>query len=138
MSPPLRRREWVPLPRVKGRDHYTYGPSTVPAGFYASDPEPRRMLDGSDAALVLNPGDGGLLHPTEVSGRSYGCCRLDGIDGPNRVCAGCGSEVGVEISDCWTEYDVRLLASAVVEAPAVGEAAGGTPAVAEPPAAGEG
>ena len=33
--------------------------------------------------------------------RHQGCCGLDGMDGPNRVCA-CGAEVGTEQSDCWT------------------------------------
>lgn len=41
-----------------------------------------------------------VLH-TKNCTRLSGCCGLDGVDGPNRVC-GCGAEVGTERSDCWT------------------------------------
>lgn len=34
-------------------------------------------------------------------GRCNGCCGLDGMDGPNRICR-CGAEIGTERSDCWT------------------------------------
>ncbi|MFB8236844.1 hypothetical protein ACFC58_09855 [Kitasatospora purpeofusca] len=39
------------------------------------------------------------------------------------ACAGCDSEVGIEISDGWTEYDIRLVTTAVsVEPHPVGAA----------------
>ena len=33
--------------------------------------------------------------------RLNGCCGLDGLDGPNQLCA-CGAEVGTLQTDCWT------------------------------------
>lgn len=69
------------------------------------------------ATWVINPLDGVLLRPHTDLARLYGCCRRDGLGGPNLLCARCGGEAGVEISDCWTEYDVRLLGSAVVPEP---------------------
>ena len=36
-----------------------------------------------------------------LPGRRNGCCGLDGMDGPNRICR-CGAEIGTEQSDCWT------------------------------------
>ncbi|TWG01421.1 hypothetical protein [Kitasatospora viridis] len=112
LSKPVERRELEPLPRVSGREHYTYGPSTVVAGATAVDPDSCTRA-GAAATWVINPLDGVGLRPHTDSSRLYGCCRRDGINGPNLLCAGCGSEVGIEISDCWTEHDIRLLSSAV-------------------------
>ncbi|MFJ4091817.1 hypothetical protein ACIPYS_09560 [Kitasatospora sp. NPDC089913] len=56
---------------------------------------------GDDAAaFVLHPDDlpGTAAHPD--LGRRNGCCGLDGRDGPNLVCAACGTEVATEQSDC--------------------------------------
>ncbi|MFI5529400.1 hypothetical protein ACIA8O_12755 [Kitasatospora sp. NPDC051853] len=63
--------------------------------------------------FVLHPDDlpGTAPHPDED--RLNGCCRLDGLDGPNLVCAACGAEVGTRESDCWTRNQVLLDASAV-------------------------
>ncbi|MYR61772.1 hypothetical protein GTY54_38075 [Streptomyces sp. SID625] len=116
LSKPLEESEWKPLPRTRGREHYSYGPSTVRAGFFAGDPEPYGPA-GSAATWMINPLDGVLLRPHTDPARLYGCCRRDGLGGPNLLCARCGGEAGVEISDCWTEYDVRLLGSAVVPEP---------------------
>ncbi|MFF2078375.1 hypothetical protein ACFVXG_26915 [Kitasatospora sp. NPDC058162] len=112
LSNPLERLEWKPLPRVKGREHYTYGPSTVALGSVAADPDPY-VPAGAIATWVINPLDGVQLRPHMDPARLYGCCRRDGLNGPNLLCACCDSEVGIEISDCWTEYDIRLLSSAV-------------------------
>ncbi|MFD0371144.1 hypothetical protein [Streptomyces sp. NPDC127114] len=136
LSFPLRLAEWQPLTRVEGREHYTYGPSTMARGTYAIDPDPYLLgNDGSGTAredlptatntVVINPLDGQLLRPHWESSRISGCCRRDGLGGPNLLCARCGTEVGVEISDCWTEYDVRLLRTMVSEEPA--EDGTGTP-----------
>jgi hypothetical protein len=35
--------------------------------------------------------------------RLNGCCGLDGLDGPNQLCA-CGAEVATEKSDCWMAH----------------------------------
>jgi hypothetical protein len=32
----------------------------------------------------------------------------------------CGAEVGIEISDCWTEFDVRLLLAEALQDDSVG------------------
>ena len=40
--------------------------------------------------------------------RLAGCCGLDGLDGPNLVCAN-GHEVGTEKSDCWMPHAAILL-----------------------------
>jgi hypothetical protein len=120
LSNPVQQTEWKPLPRVSGREHYTYGPSTVAKGFFSADPKPFRIgVDDSTPTLVINPLDGVLMQHHVCSARLCGCCRLDGLNGANLLCARCGTEVGIEISDCWTEYDVRLLRSAVAEAAAV-------------------
>ena len=34
--------------------------------------------------------------------RLIGCCGVSGLDGPNRGCVKCGTEVGTEQSDCFT------------------------------------
>lgn len=116
LSNPLEQCDWKPLPRVRRREHYTYGPSTVRVGSFSADPEPFGPADAT-ATWVINPLDGVLLRPHVDSSRLYGCCRRDGLNGPNLLCGRCDSEVGIEISDCWTEYDIRLLRSAVSESP---------------------
>ncbi|MFD4609688.1 hypothetical protein ACFWOT_16620 [Streptomyces sp. NPDC058440] len=81
---------------------------------------PPRMTRGTyaishDASLfILHPDDvpGTVPHPDH--GRRNGCCGLDGQDGPNLVCAACGSEVATEQSDCWTQHLVALTAAKVV------------------------
>ncbi|MEU3345227.1 hypothetical protein ABZ723_09510 [Streptomyces sp. NPDC006700] len=81
---------------------------------------PPRMARGTyaisdDAGLfIVHPDDvpGTVPHPDHR--RHNGCCGLDGLDGPNLVCAACGSEVATKQSDCWTEHLVTLTAAAVV------------------------
>lgn len=82
------------------------------------DPTPYKLLQGeldSERWLtaVINPLDGVLLRPHMPEHR-IGCCRPDGTAGPNLMCGRCGAEVGIEVSDCWTEFDVRLLLPRVV------------------------
>lgn len=116
LSNPLEQCEWRPLTSVRGREHYTYGSSTVSVGSFSGDPDPYGPA-GSIATWVINPLDGVLLRPHMDPSRLYGCCRRDGLNGPNLLCARCNSEVGIEISDCWTEYDIRLLITAVSKSP---------------------
>lgn len=71
----------------------------------------------SCGAPLSNPLDGVLLRPHLDPSRLYVCCRRDGLNGPKLLCARCGGEVGIEISDCWTEYDIRLLSTAVTRTP---------------------
>ncbi|SDW33566.1 hypothetical protein SAMN05421504_101298 [Amycolatopsis xylanica] len=110
-------------------------PSLMAAGTYAVDPEPagppwRKWSEvgaelaaargvfapvpvvsfGLPGKIVLAPGDavGTVLIPERHSGY---CCGLDGGDGPNLACAGCGRPVGTRIDDCslwqavWLEPD---------------------------------
>jgi hypothetical protein len=63
--------------------------------------------------ILLNPDDIVGIEPHPDLGRRNGCCGLDGLDGPNLICAGCGAEVATKQVDCWTQPLVTLLASAV-------------------------
>ncbi|MGA5823095.1 hypothetical protein ACPC54_35190 [Kitasatospora sp. NPDC094028] len=114
LSKPVEQRDWQPLPRIRGREHYTYGPSHVPPGHCSAAPEPYHPRVSAEPDWVINPADAVGMRPHPDAARLYGCCRRDGADGPNLVCDGCGAEVGIEVSDCWTEYDTRLRRSAVV------------------------
>ena len=71
-------------------------------------------MKGRTLRAVINPLDGVLLRPHGDPARRIGCCRLDGLAGANLMCGRCGAEVGIEVSDCWTEFDVRLLLPKVV------------------------
>ncbi|MFE9428621.1 hypothetical protein ACFYNO_37400 [Kitasatospora sp. NPDC006697] len=68
----------------------------------------RRGPDG----YQLDPADHPGTAPHPSSSRRNGCCGLDGMDGPNLVCGGCGAEVGTEQSDCWTGRSTVLSATA--------------------------
>lgn len=96
----------------------------VRQGTFARDPEPFgppfEPLPGNPR-IVVSAGPKGtvLVHPDDVLGlrrhpdprRLNGCCRLDGLDGPNLVCGGCGAEIATEQSDCWVSWhDLRLQA----------------------------
>jgi hypothetical protein len=95
----------------------SYGPPYVPT----SSDSRVRVSGGPQGTIVVNPGDvlGLVLHPDRR--RRNGCCRLDGLDGPNLVCESCGSEIATEQSDCWVSWhDVRLEPAAVVAAGSAG------------------
>jgi len=78
--------------------------------------EPREGTDSQGwLTAVINPLDGVLLRPHVDPARRFGCCRPDGLAGANLMCGRCGAEVGIEVSDCWTEFDVRLLLPNVVQ-----------------------
>ncbi|MFF7935582.1 hypothetical protein [Streptomyces sp. NPDC007940] len=84
------------------------------------DPTPRgETCEGADSegwlTAVINPLDGVLLRPHVDPARRIGCCRPDGVAGANLMCVRCGVEVGMEIADCWTEFDIRLLLPKVVQ-----------------------
>jgi hypothetical protein len=79
---------------------------------------PARMTAGTYA---VNAQTGGFVfHPDDITGtdlhpdprRRNGCCGLDGLDGPNLVCAGCGAEIATKQSDCWSQQQVTLPAAA--------------------------
>jgi hypothetical protein len=58
-------------------------------------------------AIVVHPDDRGEGALVDVPD-SNGCCGLDGLDGPNQTCAGCGAIVGTARTDCWTEKEMRF------------------------------
>jgi hypothetical protein len=62
--------------------------------------------------IVTNPADV-LLDELKYSGKYYGCCGVDGSDGPNRSCVHCNAVVATEWSDCWTQAEIRFLPEAV-------------------------
>ncbi|NLU66175.1 hypothetical protein [Streptomyces sp. HNM0574] len=63
--------------------------------------------------MLLAPADVRGLRLTADRRRRNGCCGLDGCDGPNLLCAGCGAEIATRRSDCWTPQQVTLHATAV-------------------------
>ena len=111
LAGPLVRLDAMPVPRAHD-DGIGYDP-TMPRGHAAVDPRPRATYpDGRPASslgcLVIHPADAPDLgvHPDWV--RSSGCCGNDGLDGPNRVCPGCGAEVATLVDDCWTRVELRF------------------------------
>jgi len=91
---------------------------TIPRGRLAVDPEPvARCEDGTPTSalgcLVVNPQDVLALEEHPDSLRNSGCCGHDGLEGPNRLCPRCGSEVATLRDDCWTPVDLRFEPQAV-------------------------
>ncbi|MFF5588095.1 hypothetical protein [Streptomyces hygroscopicus] len=87
----------VPMPpAAKKVEGHRVAPPRVSQGTYAISPK--------TGMIILHPGDlpGTAPHPDR--GRRNGCCGLDGLDGPNLVCRGCGAEVATQQSDCWTDH----------------------------------
>lgn len=99
----------------------------VRRGTFALDSEPfgppfEPLPDNPQVLVSAGPRATVLVHPDDVvdlrrhpdPGRLNGCCRLDGLDGPNLVCGGCGAEIATEQSDCWVSWhDLRLQPNAV-------------------------
>lgn len=86
---------------------------TVGVGQWAIDSEPRtRGSDGTPHGsldcVVIHADDLADLHPHLKLRRNSGCCRRDGLNGPNLACPTCGAEVGTLVDDCWTYSEVRL------------------------------
>ncbi|MDX2389515.1 MULTISPECIES: hypothetical protein [unclassified Streptomyces] len=136
LTVPLSR---VALP-VHARQSYGNGvqlPVLMETGTFAVDPEPWgrpwRMWDEVDPgeaeargiyapvdalsdsvpdAIVIAPGDvrGTRLIPEKRGGA---CCGLDGANGPNLACMGCGLPVATRIDDCSLWQAVRLSSDAV-------------------------
>ncbi|MFE6505384.1 hypothetical protein [Kitasatospora sp. NPDC057738] len=105
LTVPLSR---VPYPAYAG---FGYGnghpmPVLMDSGTYAVDDHPR----SASRSIVIAPGD---AHGTTlVQRREPGaCCGIDGRNGPNVTCAGCGRKVATRIDDCslwqatWLEPD---------------------------------
>jgi hypothetical protein len=85
-----------------------------PSGFL-----PPRMPHGSYAAseelrgIVLNPHDVVGTEPHPDPDRRNGRCGLDGLEASNLICAGCGSEIATQQSDCWSQQQITILPNAV-------------------------
>jgi len=80
-----------------------------------------RMTHGTYALLTLSNEHvteprGCVVHPDDVPGaeqhpdrsRWTGCCGLDGMNGMNLACAGCGAAVGTQQDACFTQNQVVL------------------------------
>lgn len=70
----------------------------IQTGFYVvSDGE---FFIGTSGCIITNVSDRINVIDHVNKGRLNGCCGLDGLDGPNKMCAN-GHEVATEKSDCW-------------------------------------
>jgi hypothetical protein len=79
------------------------------------DPAPVVLGDVEAApanAIVVRP-DGLRTGAVVVSSNAFGCCGLDGMDGPNQSCAACGQVLGTAWTDCYQAQEVRLSPDAV-------------------------
>jgi len=106
-------------------------------GTFALDAEPASHLGtpaesaGSDSVSTGLPRSV-LVHLGDVRGvgrhpdrsRLSGCCDLDGLNGQNLVCAGCGLEVATQRSDCWVSSTFVRLSPDGVEPQGASEGAG--------------
>lgn len=104
----------VDLPVPTGERSWDSPTPLLAAGTYALDAD---TGDGQTVApvVVLHPDDLSGVVPHPDRGRSSGCCGHDGLDGPNRVCGGCGTEVATLRDDCWVGWSsVRLEPAGVV------------------------
>ncbi|MGW2841140.1 hypothetical protein ACWCWD_25510 [Streptomyces sp. NPDC001493] len=116
-------------------------PPLLEAGCYAVDPEPYgppwrqwgeigaheaaergyfapfdALSDGPSGTVLLAPGD--MRGTRLILERAAGYCMgIDGRDGPNLACSGCGLPVGTRMDDCGCWQLVRLLPQAVVRLP---------------------
>ncbi|MES2775341.1 MAG: hypothetical protein V4722_14295 [Bacteroidota bacterium] len=93
------------LPLTKNLEHYTgtsFGEAdrqpfiqpgfyTISDGDYFTQSEGKTIINAEDLINVMNHTD---------KSRLIGCCGLDGLDGPNKICKN-GHEVATEKSDCW-------------------------------------
>ncbi|SEM15262.1 hypothetical protein [Streptacidiphilus jiangxiensis] len=126
------------FPEFDGRvqaDGLRRAPSTVPAGYFAVQPEPwgapfaptddcvaaypggpcMTDPDGDGFLVSAGPRDTVVIHPDDAPElrpdpdyRDAGCCGLRGTEGMNRFCPGCGAEVGTQVSECYTPYELHL------------------------------
>ncbi|CEG26279.1 hypothetical protein [Bacillus sp. B-jedd] len=82
------------------------GEDFIPQGFFiknGNDDYPARIRN----RIIINIYDliQSKYHPDRR--RLNGCCGMDGCDGNNLVCKN-GHEIGVEMSDCWTQHLVAF------------------------------
>ncbi|MCF2530711.1 hypothetical protein [Yinghuangia soli] len=79
-------------------------PPLLGPGTFAADP--------ASGTVVIPPGAvaGAVFIPERAGGF---CCGLDGRDGPNLACAGCGQPVATRVDDCSLWQEVRFEPDAV-------------------------
>ncbi|WP_369776560.1 hypothetical protein [Streptomyces sp. R33] len=128
VHPPAEGGAWTPLDSPVDPC-----PPRMAAGTFARDPQPGRITwssppkgfrmsragHGPGVDLLLSPGD--LAGTTKILSRWGGCCGPGGQDGPNLACSGCGAEVGLWISDCYTWLEVVLNGRLVSRSPYLAE-----------------
>ncbi|MFC5749820.1 hypothetical protein [Actinomadura rugatobispora] len=130
--------------RFESGDGSRRAPATVARGYYALDPEPWGPPfvptddaeaifpggpcvgdpDGDGFLVSAGPRDTIVLHPEDAPVLQYspkpddaGCCGLTGRAGFNMRCP-CGTDVGTEISECYTAYELHLVPDLVHARPA--------------------
>jgi len=67
---------------------------------------------GRQGAYIAHIDDVIHTHLTADNRRLNGCCGLDGLDGPNLQCDGCGNYVAVKMTDCWESHCIVFEESA--------------------------
>jgi hypothetical protein len=77
-----------------GEPHIPKGYYIISDGGYYTSTEGKLIINISDLINCKNHRD---------KRRLGGCCGLDGLDGPNKVCRN-GHEIGTERSDCWLAH----------------------------------
>jgi hypothetical protein len=105
----------APEPRVR-RGTFALAPDPFGPPYEPSPHSPQiHVPAGPRATVLVHPDDVQNLSRHPDPSRLNGCCHLDGLDGPNLVCTGCGAEIATEQSDCWVSWhDLRLQPQAVV------------------------
>ncbi len=84
------------LKEVDGEDFINRGQFFVSDGLYYTGTEKQIIINKDDLKNAKNHSDPSRLN---------GCCGLDGLDGPNKICVN-GHEIGTEKSDCWIAHSV--------------------------------
>ena len=79
-------------------------PHLPPGSYLVSDGSDYPQTEGQ---FLLNADDTLDTRAHHLTTRLNGCCGLDGMDGPNTLCAQ-GHEVGTTRSDCWMAHSVAL------------------------------
>ncbi|MGW2638035.1 hypothetical protein [Streptomyces sp. NPDC001348] len=91
-------------------------PGAAVPGLSIADPDgPGSLMSaGPRDTLVVHPEDtDGLLEPNPASFAENVCCGPLGMEGPNRLCPGCGAEVATLLADCVGPYETHFLPDAV-------------------------
>jgi hypothetical protein len=80
------------------------GEEFLQCGVLMKDDSP--WISGRGGEYIANIGDVFQTHLTDDAKRLNGCCGLDGCDGPNLKCDGCGAYVATKMTDCWPAHCV--------------------------------